>query len=335
MAVTQKDIAERLGISQQAVASALSGRGGSRLSETTRSKVLREAELLNYRPNLVARALTRQRTNLIAVWTKNLSSPFYAHLLHHIELQLRSSDYEMIVRVIPEDASSAVTKKWQTTQWPVDGILAIEAAQHAHQFLKTRTGSPLPLVCVGGYDSTVPELDFVWVDLYQGTLEAVQHLLAQGCQRVATLIHGMGFKAGNPRHDAYVAVMEAAGRTPEFIVVPETTRAASQIALQTYVSEHGCPDGLFCYNDDLAIGAYRFLRKSGREIPKDVALVGCDGIEDVEYLEQPLSTIITPIEEMCSKAWKLLQRRMDDSAVGPQHEVLPSHLTIRNSSQRK
>jgi DNA-binding LacI/PurR family transcriptional regulator len=339
MAVTQKDIARKLGISQQAVASALSaksnGKGQSRISDETRLKVLNEAQLLGYRPNLAARALTKQRTHLIAVWTRNFSSSYYAEILQHIEARLRTSGYEMIVRVIPEDPSSSLSQQWQMAQWPVDGIIAIEAAQTAHQWKKLHGQAAPPIVCVGGYDKTAPELDYVWVDLYQSTYDAVQHLIEQGCQRIATLIHSLGFVPGSPRYDAYAAAMRDAGRQPEYIVVPETTRIAGRLALESHLSLHGCPDGIFCYNDDLGIGTFRFLRNIGKQIPDDVALVGCDGIEEAQYLEQPLSTIIAPVDEMCAKAWDLLQRRMNDGEIEPQHEVLPARLKIQASSQRK
>ncbi|RYG68788.1 LacI family transcriptional regulator [bacterium] len=334
MAVTQKDIAQQLGISQQTVASALSGKGQSRMSEKTRSQVLLEAKRMGYRPNLAARALTQQRTGLIAVWTKNLANPFYAHVLEATESLLRTSGYEMIVRVIPgEELSPRLSEEWQSAQWPVDGIISIENALQASQFLKTRAGVT-PLVCVGGYDKKIPELDYVWVDLYQATFDAVEHLIDQGCQRIATFMHALGFTTGSPRYDGYTDAMVKNGRRPEYIVVPETTKAAGRAVLQTYAAKHGYPDGLFCYNDDLAIGAFRFLRDSGKSVPNEIALIGCDGIEDTDYLEMPLSTIIQPVDQMCAKAWDLLQRRINDGGVQPQHESLLAHLEVRASSQR-
>lgn len=329
MAVTQKDIAQKLGISQQVVASALNGRG-SRMSEETRCRILEEANRLGYRPNLAARALTTQRTQLIAVWTRNLSRPFYSHLMHHLEEQLRQSEYEMIVRVLPEEGTPS---SWQAAQWPVDGILAIEVAQLASQYVKSSSGH-VPVVCLGGYDSSVPELDCVWIDLYRGAYQAVEHLVAQGCERIAALIHTSGYEPGNLRYDGYTDAMRAAGRKPEYIAVPDITRAAAGLAVRTYTARHGHPDGLFCYNDDLAIGAFRTLRDSGKRIPEDIALVGCDGIEDTLYLEKPLTTIVTPLEAMCARSWDLLRHRMRDADREPHHEVLPPHLEIRASSQR-
>ncbi len=84
----------------------------------------------------------------------------------------------------------------------------------------------------------------------------------------------------------------------------------------------------------MAIGAYRALCELGLRVPTDVALVGCDGIEDTEYLERPISTIEQPISEMCALAWDFLQRRIQEPNHPPQRVVLQPKLVIRASSQR-
>ena len=74
------------------------------------------------------------------------------------------------------------------------------------------------------------------------------------------------------------------------------------------------PDALFCTNDDGAIGCYRGLRDLGLRVPEDVALVGCDGIEDTEYLETPLTTIVQPVEELSRLGWEFEKVALPDAA---------------------
>jgi len=84
----------------------------------------------------------------------------------------------------------------------------------------------------------------------------------------------------------------------------------------------------------MAIGAYRAMCERGIRVPDDVAIVGCDGILDTEYLERPLSTVVQPVQEMCRLGWEFLFRRMDNPSVAPQQALLKAHLVVRDSSRR-
>ena len=69
-------------------------------------------------------------------------------------------------------------------------------------------------------------------------------------------------------------------------------------------------------------------------VPHQVALVGCDGIEDTEYLEVPLTTLVQPVPEMCAKAWEFLQERIENTSLVPRHHLFFPKLAIRQSSMR-
>lgn len=124
------------------------------------------------------------------------------------------------------------------------------------------------------------------------------------------------------------------GREPEYILAPDDTRRSVGGVLKDYIARRGAPDGLFCFNDDMAIGAFRALRDLGLRIPDDVALVGCDGIEDAAYLDPPLTTIVQPLEEMCATAWQFLERRLLQPLLPLQQVTLEPSLEIRGSSRR-
>jgi DNA-binding LacI/PurR family transcriptional regulator len=70
------------------------------------------------------------------------------------------------------------------------------------------------------------------------------------------------------------------------------------------------------------------------QVPGQVSLVGCDGIEDTEYPERPLTTLVQPVAEMCVHAWRFLVRRMDEPTRPPRHVLLKTRLVVRESSVR-
>ena len=332
MAVTQKDIAQRVGVSQQAVAHALSGKG--RLSEATRARILEEATALGYRPNPLARALLTGKTHLVALWMPHLLSPFYARVAHAVEHLLRDSPYDLIITGI-EGARSEAEDQFASASWPVDGILAFESFESPELAPRTdENGAPIVSMGARGHSES-DTLDLVTVDLRSGAEDAVRHLMEK-CSRVAFLSVSGKHQARDARYAAYCSLMQTAGREPEFIVVESEPRMrpVTRQAIRTYVQQHGCPDGIFCSTDEEAIGTYRGLRDLGLRVPQDVALVGCDGIEDGEYLDPTLSTIVQPIDEMCRIAWETLQQRIENADAPRRHVELQARLEIRESSRQ-
>ena len=334
--VTLKDVAARVGVHPMSVSVALNGgKTKARVSDETRQRIVEAAAQMGYRPNLAARALSMQKTNLIAVWTHDLASSYVTPILAAMQKHLQHAGLGMMICVVPDDPRG----HWDAVpavHWPVDGILAHGINFAAEDFVRTfGTGHP-PMVVYGTHHYESGTLDSVGVDLGIGACEAMAHLHAQGYRRIAFLGPEASISPGRERFDAYLAAQQKIASEPIFIscVDHQEIREPSRMAVLEYLKSHAAPDAIFCHNDDMALGAYRALCELKLRVPHDVALVGCDGITDTRYLEIPLSTIITPIEEMCSQAWQVLQRRIAEPEAPLQHIVLPSHLEVRASSQR-
>ncbi len=325
--VTIKQIAECVGVSPSTVSRVLSGRGERLISEQTRQRVLRAAEELGYQPHLAARSLVTGRTSTVALWMYHLYTAFHAQVVHLVETSLWRSGYEMLIRQVGHQ-SEPPRHGWGR----VDGIIGFECVGALRCVQKHSRRRPVPVVSMGAY--YLADVDHVGVDLYTGTAQAVQHLIQQGCRRVTYLVNAESRHPGDARRDAYDAVMEEAGLRREYIVSVDQSRAAAAAAVAAHVEQFGLPDAIFCHNDEMALGAYRSLRLLGVRVPEDVALVGCDGIEDTEYVEVPLTTIRQPLEEMCRLACEFLQRRMAQPDIPLQSAVLLPQLLVRESSLR-
>jgi DNA-binding LacI/PurR family transcriptional regulator len=174
----------------------------------------------------------------------------------------------------------------------------------------------------------------VRIDLFSATRAAVRHLLASGRRRIAFL--APGHEPGSSRADAYRAVLVEAGLAPMFIDVPPaegfSERARTRQAVRGVLRRRQRPDALFCFNDEYAIGALRGLRDAGLSVPDDVAIFGCDGIEETEYHDPPLSTIVFPFTEAARLGWEFLRQRIEDPGLPVQSAVLIPDLAVRESS---
>lgn len=323
-AVTIRDVAKRCGVSPMTVSFALNDKPGE-VSAPVRDRVRAAARELGYRPNVLARALVTGRSHAVTLWMKTLFPPYSAQVIHHVRRQAEQGG--VVTHIWDMGAASSFP------QWPSDGVLALEGRDLVDGYFAACPASPLPLVSLGGDCSR--QRDFVALDLRTGAMEALRHLVEIGCQRIAYLLPARGDRAGEGRYGAYTEVVHDAGLTPERIVTPDSLRAEAVASVTAHVKAHGPPDGLFCYNDDMAIGANRALRELGLAVPGDVALVGCDGIEETEYQHPALSTISLPLEEMCRLGWQFLQNRLQNPDLPWQQIVLPTHLIVRDSSRRR
>jgi DNA-binding LacI/PurR family transcriptional regulator len=294
-----------------------------------------------YQPNRNARALATGRTQSVALWATNLRSAYYGEYIHFLHEETLRHDYDLIVRGAKVQESAGGDQEEETLDtsklmsWPVDGIFAVDLPRYTIPGLKDSLIGGIPFVNVGGY--VLESADYVRVDFTQPVTEAIQHLAAVGCKRIAYLVPDWFewfIQSSDPRLCGYKNAVAALGQEPEFILTPDERREGVASVLPSYIEQHGCPDGIFCYNDVMAIGAFAVLRDLGRRIPEDVALVGCDGIPAAEFLIPPLTTIVQPLEQMCSMAWSLLMQRIQDPALPLQQVMLTPRLEVRASSQR-
>lgn len=325
MHVTAKQIANHLGISPSTVSRVLNGRGAEFISEATRQRVLEAAREMGYRPHHAARALVTGRTQTIALWMYALSTSFHAHVAHLIQEIVYRNGYHSLI--VPADYLNVST---YPADGQVDGIIAHECVDRVRTFLQT--GGSTPLVSIGSY--YVTECDHVGIDLFAGTAEALYHLLDSGRRRIAYLVNASSYHAGEPRGEAYRFVMEQAGLPVEVVRTVDQSRRQTYEGVNQYLQQHGLPDAIFCHNDQMAMACYKCLRDLGARVPDDVALVGCDGMEETEFWETPLSTIVQPLAEMCHLAWLFLQRRLEQPELPVQRAVLKPHLVVRESSQQ-
>ncbi|MDR3692743.1 MAG: LacI family DNA-binding transcriptional regulator [Fimbriimonas sp.] len=321
---TRNDVAALANVSGCTVSYVLNGRQDIVIAPATRERVLDAAKQLGYRPNRAARALVTGTTQVVSLWAGSLS-PYYAMITTHLRDQIKASGFQMLISDIETSISTQAPGLW-----PGDGIISIEYPEHMDTFLHRHPDLHTPIISIGAFH--LEQVDYVGVDLYGGTRDAIDHLLGIGCRRIAYVHEEAPRGLQDARTTSYADGMKAAGRPTEDIVVPSPSRAGARQGIREYIAKYGCPDGLFCHNDDTAIGVYRGLCDLGIQVPEQVAIVGCDGIEDTEYLECPITTIVQPVEAMCAMGWEFLKRRMADPAIPLQQHICKTTLAIRGST---
>lgn len=326
MRVTLLDIANRLEISHTTVSRVLNQKADPYISEETRKRVLHTAKEMGYRPNHAARALVTGRTHIVGVWTHAEFSSYYTQLFRSLLYQARQRNYQIIPHI--EIPTSHAHDPLNASPWLIEGVIACDSPEVVEAMTRLPQYATTPCVGIGLNYSN--KTDYVGLDLHQGAVEATQFLLSSGRKRIAYVTDQPSLGQNDSRHRAYIQCMKEARRETEIILMPTQHRAEVRQHFKTYLSEKSCPEALFCHNDEMALGVYRALADSSKTANQEILLVGCDGLDEVNYLEHPFSSIIAPIEEMCVKAWQALENRLNTPNLPLQQQILSTHLLIRH-----
>lgn len=321
-------VARLAGVSQTTVSFVLNNRRDVGIPESTREVVIAAAKQLGYRPNLAARSLVRGKTNAMALWITKLSAVVYFAWAESLQHEVRAHGYELIVSERGGAEFDPHSGYSPAPEWPVDGLFAYGVEEYLRD-------CPIyvPTVVFGPYP--VPGYDYVGFSLRNAVVESLQHLVDGGRKRIAFL-QGLRTPTEIPvreeRYDAYMQVMQDAGLPINIIRCPHASRAHGYEVMKEYLLHDKSFDALFCHNDDVAIGAMRALKEAGINIPDDVALIGCDGLEETDYHQPRISTISNPFAEIASTAWNFMERRLEDPTTPYQSAVFEARFVKRESS---
>ncbi len=329
--ITLKDIAKRLDVSHATVSRALNRPEDPLISEATRLRVQQVASEMGYRPNLAARSLATGRTGLFALWlwSEGIPNSYHANVSQLMNSAAQSHSYQLLVNLTNRN-TLAQSKSQLFDAWHVDGIIAHEAGPASQAQFHSVARPSVPVVTSGAYH-LLEGFDRVEVDVEAGAVLAMEHLLAIGRRRITYVTDDLAHRKDDPRFKAYSDLLDGNGLKAEFIDVPNY-RAGVRSQIREHVRQYGVPEALLCHNDDIAIAAYRGLCDLGVRVPDDTAIVGCDGIEDTEYLEVPITTIAQPLGKLCELACQFLEQRIEDPSRPLQRARLNAELVIRAST---
>ena len=333
--VNSFDVARAAGVSQATVSYVLNGRSDQMIREETRQRVLEAARTLGYRPNLAARSLVTGKTGMVALWVPFSFHSVYSHVMEQIVRLAKETEYRILFAQIHGETAESLGAGGLLSAVHVDGILAFDTGALIDQIPDDAQSLPAIVSFGPTYSDRV---DHVGIDLHGASLGAVRHLRASGCRRIAHATDECALNNGDVRVRAYIEVMEESGLQPEVISMGRGDYEDSYTFLREYYSSAAraaeLPDGLFCWNDEAAVGANRALADLGLRVPEDVAIIGSDGIRETLYSVPALSTMSQPFAEMCELAWEYLMNRLQEPAIAIQGTVLPMRLEQRASTRR-
>src|SRR5215208_1549130 len=326
-AVVMADVAKLAGVSLQTVSRVIND--SPHVRAATRERVQEAMRKLEYRPNPVARALVTGRSRTLGVVSFDTTLYGPASTLFGIERAAHSNGYFVsIVSVTSLDRASVLRAVGQLRAQGVDGILIITPQDTAVEAV-LHTPPDVPVVAVeAGPEKAVP---VVAVDQVAGATAATDHLLQLGHRTVWHVAGPPDWLEARQRTSGWMAALERAGAdVPPLLTGDWSARSGYELGQRLATVRE--VTAIFAANDQMALGILRALYEAGREVPRDLSLVGFDDIPEAQFFTPPLTTVQQDFNELGRQSLMLLLEEMAMSERSSAHVVVAPELKVREST---
>ncbi|NLE50326.1 MAG: LacI family transcriptional regulator [Chloroflexi bacterium] len=318
--VTMKDVARLAGVSQPTVSRVLNNTTTPiAVSDATRAKVLEAVAQLGYRPNMTARSLRTQRTQMIALLIADISNGFYHPIARAIQEVARQHDYDVLIANSDHRYENEKHFCEAVIRRPVDGVIAVPIHLDIDDLDRLTTLARTPVVALGQHVEH-PDVDVVGVDDRAATCAAVQWLLTErGYETVGYLGVPDAYPPGPRRFQGYLDALSETGQSfdTRFVLEGDFSLESGRRAARALLDQPVWPRVIFAVNDLMAIGFILELRAAGCRVPDDLAIMGFDDIAEATIVSPSLTTIAQDPVDIGRKLAAALFDRITGAVTGP------------------
>ncbi|MEA2528516.1 MAG: LacI family transcriptional regulator [Thermomicrobiales bacterium] len=327
---TISEVARRAGVSSATVSRVVSNRGY--VSAETRAKVLKAVEELDFVPNAMARGLKTKQSRLIALLVPEIVNSFYTTIARGVEDVANEHGFQVILGNTDESTVKEKTYVELMVANHIDGIILAPAGRSGRH-LKALQAREVPAIVV---DRSVEgfKADFVRGDSVNGALQLTQHLLGLNHRQIVFINGHPETSSARDREVGFRAALTNAGIAVDERWISHGTWFIDDAEARTdrVLTEAPGFTAIFAANNFMAIGALRALRRHGRRVPEDMALVCFDDVEVAAEIDPFLTVMAQPAYTMGTLAAQLLLERINGRFTGPAREVvLTPRLLVRRS----
>ena len=289
---------------------------------------------LNYTPNALARSLRQRRTRTLGIIVPDSANPYFAEVARGVEDASFAHDYSVILCNSDSDPEKESLYINVLAEKQVDGICLVAAStQTIEEQLEAVPQLQIPMILI---DRESPDtiVDSVVVKNTDGGIEAVEHLLALGHQRIGCITGLPDLVNSQKRSAGYrQAIRDAGLLIDESLMIEGDFRYESGYdATKRLLSLENPPTAVFACNDLMAIGAISAVVSLGLSVPEDVSIVGFDDILLAVFTNPSLTTVVQPKHEMGVTAAQILLQRLANPEPPPIRHILDTHLLVRDST---
>lgn len=333
--LTIRDIANMAGVSRSTISLAIND--SPKVKKQTKQRILKIIEDVGYHPNVMARGLVGNKTNVIGLIVPQISHVFadyyFSETVSGVLDEVTQRNYHLLVEAATEQFVQMRSAHRLYEERRIDGLLFVGNLTTDTYILDLcEAGIPICLV-----NSVLPKLSTVLADNTEGSAEAVAHLYRKGHRRIG-LIKGLdNVTTGVDRYYGYQLALARLGIPfdPKLVAFGNFSEESGYEAMRNLLRIQNPPTAVFTTNDMMAIGAMNAIQEKGLSVPGDIAIVGGDDIRLARYFKPSLTTIRQPMYSIGRMATDLLLKLINDDSEGPIKQMVKTELVVRESCGSK
>jgi len=306
------DIANQLHVAKSTVSFILNGKAKEkRISDELTERVLKFVEEKGYRPNQLAKSLSTGKTKMICLMVEKISDYFFSHIAFHLEALAYKNGYKIIYCSTENDPEKTRQLISLLRARYVDGYIITPPAGIEPE-IKALISDNLPVVLFDRYLPDVPT-DYVGLDNYHGTYEAVEYLAKTSVKKIALVTLDSDQTQMTERQSGYLAALKKYRIKPLILKVPfenDTERTIKQCV--QFIKDNPGLDSIIFATNYLALSGIKAINESGLNIPKDISVIAFDDHDVFNIYNPSISAIAQPLDEMAKQLFKTLLDKLEN-----------------------
>ncbi|SDB19949.1 LacI family transcriptional regulator [Pseudobutyrivibrio sp. YE44] len=328
-----KDIAALAGVSTATVSNVLNGNNG-KVSQETRERIERIIKEVDYKPNAMARSLAKRESRILGLVVPYigdeedfLMNPYYARMVASIERFVRSKDYYLMLRCVP-DCHSVIPL---LSSWNVDGAFFLGVTQQ--DVADIRNALDAPVVFIDTYSNEEGIIN-IGLDDYRGGYLSARYLVGKGHKSIALVTPDFGSSGVlKERYMGFVAALEEAGiefSEEDVFNINTVYQEAISVGLDIVLSKKKYT-AVATMSDVVAFGVIEGIKQCGLKVPEDISVIGFDNLPECEYMSPKLTTISQSFTLKASEAVNGMFKVLEADKEYTEDTHLPVQLIERQS----
>jgi LacI family transcriptional regulator len=306
------DIANELQVAKSTVSFILNGKAKEkRITDELAERVLKFVEEKGYKPNQLAKSLSTGKTKMICLMVEKISDYFFSHIAFHLEALAYKNGYKIIYCSTENDPEKTRQLINLLRARYVDGYIITPPAG-IEADIKALINDNVPVVL---FDRYLPGMatDYVGLDNYRGTFDAVEYLIETSAKKIALFTLSSAQTQMEERHAGYLSAMKKHRLKPLIYKIPfendtETTiRQSAQ-----FISDHPGIDAIIFATNYLALSGIKAINELGLQIPGNISVVAFDDHDVFNIYNPSISAIAQPLDEMAKQLFKTLLDKLEN-----------------------
>ncbi|MEA2013354.1 MAG: LacI family DNA-binding transcriptional regulator [Verrucomicrobiota bacterium] len=337
MAVRLKDIAEEVGYSVNTVSKALSGKGQEAgIATKTCNFIIARAKKMGYRPNLFARSLGGGQSNIIGLLVSQIDDDFYVPIIYQLERVLMDKGFIPFLGFLSSEEEENVQSISMLLQLNIRAVVLIgDKGEISSPVIADIWPKNIPVLAVGALGKQRKDIYTLPIDYYSGGYQAVEHLIKTGHREIAFVESFAKNKENSEKQKGWMAAIGNYGVQLDdqllFACEEENLFESSAEVVDYLLMLPSLPSAVVCFNDMVAFGIIRALRKNGLSVPNDISIMGFRDSPAAENYNPALSTIRIPAELISENVVEFIKN--PDKFRSANNKTVTPQLMIRESTE--